>query len=156
ETASMKSKLPPDSYTKDGIRIGTSEARGTQKPVCIPDSVRDRHVYVVGKSGTGKSTLLYNCICQDIANGYGVAVIDPHGDLVADVLNFIPEERIEDTIYFNTADKQFPIGLNIVNAQTEEEVGLLADDLLVTFRRLSETWGERLDTILRYTFHTLL
>jgi hypothetical protein len=156
ETASMKARLPPDLYTQAGIRIGASEARGQSKPVCIPDTVRDRHTYVVGKSGTGKSTPLYNCICQDIAEGSGVAVIDPHGDLVLDVLNFIPESRIEDTIYFNTADKEFPIGLNIVNAQTEEEIGLLADDLLVTFKRLSETWGERLDTILRYTFHTLL
>lgn len=156
ETASMKSKLPPESYTKDGIRIGTSEARGQTKPVCIPLSVRDRHLYIVGKSGTGKSTLIYNAIAQDIYNGSGVAVIDPHGDLVEDVLRCIPEERVEDTIYFNAADKQFPIGLNMFNAETEDEIGLLADDLLVTFKRLSESWGERLDTILRYTFHTLL
>ena len=156
ETASMKNKLPPDLYTHSGIQIGTSEARGMIKPVVIPHQVKDRHVYVVGKSGTGKSTLLYNCICQDIDSGSGVAVIDPHGDLVQDVLRYIPQHRIEDTIYFNAADKEHPIGLNILNAQTEDEIGLLADDLLVTFKRLSESWGERMDAILRFSFHTLL
>jgi hypothetical protein len=156
ETASMKSKLPPESYTKDGIQIGKSHARGQTVPVKLPHSTRDRHVYVVGKSGTGKSTLLYNCICQDLESGSGVAVIDPHGDLVEDVLKFIPESRIEDTIYFNAGDKEYPISLNILNAENEEEIGLLADDLLVTFKRISETWGERMDTILRYTFHTML
>lgn len=156
ETVSMKSKLPPDLYTQNGIEIGSSEARGITKPVVVPNQVRDRHVYVVGKSGTGKSTLLYNCICQDIEADGGVAVIDPHGDLVDEVLNYIPERRIKDTIYFNAADKQHPIGLNILNAQNEDEIGLLADDLLVTFKRLSESWGERMKNILLHTFHTLL
>ena len=156
ETASMKAKHPPPLYTGGGIHIGTCEARGQVKEVHIPDSVRDRHTYVVGKSGTGKSTLLYNCICQDIADGSGVAVIDPHGDLVEDVLKSIPESRIEDTIYFNAGDKEHPISLNIMNAESEDEIGLLADDLLITFKRISETWGERMDTILRYAFHTML
>ena len=156
ETAQMKAKLPPDLYTKKGVVIGTSTARGQTKTVTIPDSVRDRHAYVVGKSGTGKSTLLFNCIRQDIERGNGVAVIDPHGDLVEEVLRYIPQERIEDTIYFNTADKEHPIGLNILNAQDEDEIGLLADDLLITFKRLSESWGERMENILRYSFHSLL
>jgi hypothetical protein len=124
--------------------------------VHIPDSVRDRHVYVVGKSGTGKSTLLLNCIRQDIESGAGVAVIDPHGDLVEEVLQYIPERRIDDTIYFNAADRKYPIGLNILNAQDEDEIGILADDLLITFKRLSESWGERMESILRHTIHTLL
>jgi hypothetical protein len=156
EIASMKSKLPPDLCTHDGILIGEASARGQVKPVVLPESVRDRHVYVVGKSGTGKSTLLSNCIRQDIESGAGVAVIDPHGDLVDDILQCIPERRIEDTIYFNAADRQFPIGLNILNAQTEDEIGLLADDLLVMFKRFSESWGDRMENLLRFSFHTLL
>jgi Type IV secretion-system coupling protein DNA-binding domain len=157
ETVSMKAKLPPDLYTQRGVAIGRSRARGKTQRVTIPDSVRDRHTYVVGKSGTGKSTLLFNTIWQDIVRGHGgVTVIDPHGDLVEEVLRVIPKRRIEDTIYFNAADKDHPIGLNIFNAQSEDEIGLLADDLLITFKRLSESWGERMENILRHTIHTLL
>jgi len=156
ETASMKSSLPPPLYTEAGIQIGMSKARGKSAEVKIPIAVRDRHIYVVGKSGTGKSTLLYNCIRQDIEQGFGVAVIDPHGDLTDDVLHSIPEHRIKDTIYFNAKDTAHPIGLNVLNAKTEDEIGILADDLLVTFRRLSESWGERMENILRYSFHSLL
>ena len=122
----------------------------------VPISFRDRHLYVVGKSGTGKSTLLYNCIRQDIEQGFGVAVIDPHGDLADDVLHSIPGHRIKDTIYFNAKDTQHPIGLNIMNAKSEDEIGILAMILLVTFKRLSESWGERMENILRYSFHSLL
>ncbi len=157
ETQTMKSKHPPLLYTEGpGVEVGTSQARGQIIPVVIPYTVRDRHVELVGKSGTGKSTLLFNSICQDIEAGFGVAVIDPHGDLVEDVLRSIPESRVEDTIYFNAGDKQFPVGLNILNAENEDEIGLLADDLLITFKRISESWGERMDTILRYAFHTML
>src|SRR5205085_9059633 len=143
-------------FTQEGLAIGISAARGQTKSVTSPYAVRDRHVYVVGRSGTGKPTLLLNCTVQDIAAGSGVAVIDPHGDLVEEVLQHVPPERIEDTIYFNAADKEHPIGLNVLNAQNEDEIGLLADDLLITFKRFSESWGERMESILRYSFHTLL
>lgn len=156
ETTSNKAVLPPESFTTGEVLIGESEARGQRKPVTIPDSIRDRHTYVVGKSGTGKSTLVFNIARQDIERGEGVCVIDPHGDLVKDLLDHIPEERIEDTIYFNLEDKEHPIGLNIFNAENDEEVELLTDDLLVTFKRLTESWGDRMETILRYTFNTLL
>ena len=140
----------------ESIRIGEATARGRTVSVVLPDVVRDRHLYVVGKTRTGKSTLLFNLACQDIERGRGVAVIDPHGDLVEDILRYIPKERAEETIYFDAADKKHPIPLNILNARSDEEMELLANDLLVTFRRLSENWGERMESILRYTFHTLL
>lgn len=140
----------------DEIIIGTKEDYRFRLPVYLPLSGRDRHLYMVGKSGSGKSTLLFNIARQDIERGEGVCVIDPHGDLAEDLLHYIPENRIADTIYFNAAETKYPIGLNILNAQNEEEIGLLADDLLVTFRRLSDSWGERMENLLRFTIHTLL
>lgn len=136
--------------------IGETEIRrGERKKVGIPHDVRDRHLYIIGKTRMGKSTLLTNIAHSDIERGYGVCVIDPHGDLVEDLLETIPEERMRDTIYFNAKDKDYPIPFNIFTAQDEDQVALLADNLLVTFRRLSETWGQRMDDILRATLQTL-
>lgn len=138
------------------VEIGNCKVRHQVKGVAIPDSIRDRHVYVVGKAGSGKSTLVLNMAVQDIAHGHGVAVIDPHGDLIDDLLAYIPEHRMEDVIYFDAAERQQPIALNVMSAESEDEVGVLADDLLVMFRRLSDTWGERMEHILRHTIYTLL
>jgi hypothetical protein len=156
EKASMKAKLPPELFTAGEVRIGSSEARGQVKPVVLPDSVRARHLYIVGKSGSGKSTLITNIAVQDIERGEGVCVIDPHGDLVSDLLDYIPERRVKDTIYFNVSDRAHPIGLDMMSAKSEAEIEILTDDLITTFRRLTETWGERMETILRYAFNTLL
>lgn len=138
------------------VAIGEAEVRrGHIKKIGLPHAVRDRHLYIIGKTRMGKSTLITNIAHADIMRGSGVCVIDPHGDLVEDLLNSIPEHRIKDTIYFNANDKERPIPLNILQAQNEEAVTLLADNLHVTFRRLSETWGQRMDDILRATLQTL-
>jgi hypothetical protein len=160
ETANMTSKLPPDSYTTGTVVIGESEARGIKKPVTLPASVRDRHVYIVGKSGMGKSTLITNAVIANMRAGEGVCVIDPHGDLVATgaqpLLDYVPEHRISDTIYFNAADKEYPLALNMLSAGEGEELSLLADNLLVMFRRQSDGWGPRMEDILRATLQTLM
>lgn len=160
ETMNMKQQLPPEYFTTGEIMIGESEARGTKKPVALPDTVRDRHVYVVGKSGTGKSTLIFNAALQDILRGDGVAVIDPHGDLVATgtypLLAYIPEARIKDVIYLNAADKDHPVSMNLLKVSNDEELDLLATNLQTTFRRLSDSWGERMDNVLRFALHTLV
>jgi len=156
ETASMKSKLPPALYTASGIPIGQSEARGQTKTVTLSESIRDRHVYLVGKSGTGKSTILLNAAVADIQAGRGLAVIDPHGDLAEGLLDRIPAERIQDTIYADFRDKEHPIALNILDAQSEDEIDLLAEDLLITFKRTTDSWGDKMHAILLNTFHTLL
>src|SRR5205085_3883765 len=80
----------------------------------------------------------------------------PHGDLVQKLLEYIPEGRIKDTIYLNPTDEQYPIPLNILNAATQDNIGVLADDLIITFKRLSESWGERMDSVLRSVVYTLL
>jgi hypothetical protein len=156
ETAAMKAKLPPPLYCDSGIPIGQSQARGQTKTVTLPEAVRDRHLYVVGKSGTGKSTLLLNAAVADIKAGHGLAIIDPHGDLVEALLDRIPSERVEDTIYADFRDKDHPIALNILDAQSDDEIDLLAEDLLITFRRTTESWGDKMHAILLNTFHTLL
>ena len=156
ETTSMKAKLPPALYSQSGILLGHASARGVTKDIRIPDEIRDRHVYIVGKSGTGKSTLPLNAICQDIEAGAGMAVIDPHGDLVRSLLSYIPEHRIPDVIYFNAADTDYPIAFNPFSVQTSKEATLVADDLMTTFRRLADTWGPQMEHILRYTFDTLI
>jgi hypothetical protein len=122
----------------------------------LPDRFRDRHVYIIGKTRAGKSALMLNMVVQDIEAGRGVGVIDPHGDLVEDILNYIPHSRVRDTIFWDASERTRPIGINIMEVHTEEEIGIMADDLLISFRRLSESWGERMEGLLRYIFHTLL
>ncbi len=155
ETTSMKAQLPPEIFTTGEVPIGIAEARGKRVPVTLPNSFRDRHLYIVGKTRMGKSTLITNIALSDIERGAGVCVIDPHGDLVEDLLNSIPLRRVRDTIYFNANDKEYPIALNVLQAKNEDEVALMADNLHVTFRRLSESWGQRMDDILRATLQTL-
>jgi hypothetical protein len=156
ETVSAKQSEPPPLYTQAGIVLGLSQTSGRTQTVTLPEPVRDRHVYVIGRTRSGKSTLLFNMILQDILRGVGVGVIDPHGDLVQKLLDYIPEERLQDTIYLNPTDEQYPVPLNILNVATPENIGVLADDLLITFKRLSETWGERMDSLLRSVVYTLL
>jgi hypothetical protein len=158
ETASMKSKLPPDLYTEQGAVIGASSARGMTKTVTLPDSIRDRHTYILGRSGSGKSTLLTNLIVQDIQAGKGVCVLDPHGELTESIVDYIPEERIKDTIYLNVTDEDHPIPLNILNTGDAGNIALLVDDLVATFKRLvdSSTWTSRMDAILRGAVQLLL
>src|SRR5439155_13626087 len=108
---------------------------------------------MAGKSQHGKSTLIHWMALQDIAAGKGVAVIDPHGDLVEKLIHWIPEGRAADTIYFDATE---PIPIDFLSAENEKERDILADDLLVTFKRFSSTWGERMEAILRYTIYTIL
>lgn len=156
EMSSMKSKLPPPLYTDSGNPIGVCEVRGQQVNVTLPESVRDKHVYIIGKSGSGKSTLLLNMIVQNIEQGHGLCVIDPHGDLVDTIADYIPSERVADTIYFDPTDAKLAIPLNILNVESDDNLNVLVDDLVVTFRRLSENWGEQMDSVLRATIGILL
>src|SRR5947209_6765191 len=116
----------------------------------IPDEARTRHVYMAGKSQFGKSTLIHHMALQDIEDGKGVCVIDPHGDLVKRLLHCIPKERVADTIYLD-ASTPVPIDFMGYEEDNDLERDTLADDLLVTFMRFSQTWGERMDGIIRHT-----
>jgi len=111
----------PAQIPQSGLFLGKSTYRGIVKSVHISLDDRRRHMYIIGKTGTGKSEFLKSMIMQDIRNGEGLAVIDPHGDLIDDILKLIPPQRSEDVILFDPSDTQRPMGFNMLDAKTEEQ-----------------------------------
>jgi DNA helicase HerA-like ATPase len=143
-----KTKTPPQVCFQTGIALGVNEHEGRAAAVSLGTNERLRHLHVIGNSGTGKSTFLLNLICQDIYKEHGVAVLDPHGDLIDDILPYIPPERWKDVVLFDAADDEYPIGFNILAAHSELEKTLLASDLVDVFRRLSTSWGDQMRSVL--------
>ncbi|MBP9819757.1 type IV secretion system DNA-binding domain-containing protein [Candidatus Woesebacteria bacterium] len=111
----------PHNIPTTGLRLGKSKYRGDSREVHISEDDRRRHMYIIGKTGTGKSEFLKEMILQDIENGKGVCAIDPHGEFVEDILQLMPPERADDVIYFNPSDLTRPMGLNMMEADTEEQ-----------------------------------
>ena len=128
--------------------LGINEHAGTSTAVGLTADQRSRHVQVIGASGTGKSTLLLNMIAQDMKAGDGVAVLDPHGDLVDAALRLVPPERINDVILLDPSDDEFPIAFNVLSAHSAMEKDLLASDLVAVFRRLATSWGDQMNSVL--------
>ena len=125
--------------------------------VMLAYEARRRHLYIIGQTGTGKSTLLLNLIAQDLAVGEGLALLDPHGDLAEAVLLHIPRARINDLVYLNPADSEWPIGFNPLSAVPEDLKPLVADGVVSAFRHVwPESWGPRLDYILTNAVRALL
>lgn len=132
-----------------GLHIGDRDAWGGRRSFGLCRTDRRQHVYVIGKTGTGKSTLLRNMILQDIERGEGVGLIDPHGDLALDLLDHISPSRSRDVIYFNPADREYPIGLNLLRSVPDERRHLVASGLVSAFKNVwSDSWGPRLEYIL--------
>ena len=127
---------PPTNMPKDGITLGRAVYRGEETVVKMKREDRRRHLYTVGKSGSGKSVFIQNLAVQDVINGEGVCVIDPHGDFVDYVLQHIPKERAEDVIYFNPADVERPIGLNMIDVQSEEQKDFATQEMISIFYKL--------------------
>lgn len=126
-------------------------------PVIFSREERDRHVYIVGKSGSGKSTFLFNLAMDDINRGEGVAVIDPHGDLALDILDAIPRSRINDVCYLDVTDTTRPVGFNPVTRIAPERRALAAAGIVSAFKHLwSDSWGPRLEHFLYHGIHTLI
>jgi len=118
---------------------------------------RRGHMYIIGKTGTGKSTLIQNMITSDIQDGNGLALLDPHGDLIEGVLDFVPDGRVDDVIYFNPSDLDFPTAFNPLYCQDPQSRYLVASGLISVFKKIwSEFWGPRLEHILRHAILTLL
>src|SRR3989344_7823708 len=111
----------PAQIPTSGLYLGKSTYRGLAKPVYMDLDDRRRHMYIIGKTGTGKSEFLKDMIMQDIRGGKGIAVIDPHGDLIDDILPMIPAKRAEDVILFDPSDTERPMGFNMLEADTEEQ-----------------------------------
>ena len=145
---STRTKAAPATSVNASLVLGTNEHDGDELRVGLTLQDRLRHSYVIGASGTGKSTLLLSMIAQDIASGAGFAVLDPHGDLIDDVLSRIPAHRSADVIVFDPADEEYPVGFNILQAHSELERSLLASDLVAVFRRLSTSFGDQMVTVL--------
>jgi hypothetical protein len=144
----LRTKAPPPSALAAGVILGLNRHRGKTVTVRLPEETRMRHSHVVGASGSGKSTLLVQLILQDIEAGRGVGVLDPHGDLIDEILGRIPEDRIRDVVLFDPADEKSLIGWNILAARSELEKTLLASDLVGVFRRLSTSWGDQMTSVL--------
>jgi hypothetical protein len=136
--------------------IGITNFRNTDQRFGIKDKDRLQHIYVIGKSGTGKSTLLEQMAISDVKRGNGLCIIDPHGDIAEDLLKHIPEARKQDLIYFNaTAD--IPIAFNPLKGIHPKYHDLVASGLVSTFKKIwSDSWGPRMEYILRFTLLTLL
>ncbi|HAU99525.1 MAG: hypothetical protein UX04_C0005G0013 [Microgenomates group bacterium GW2011_GWF2_45_18] len=131
-----KNAPAPASISTSGLFLGKSTYRGSVREVYISEKDRQRHMYIVGKTGTGKSEFLKDQILQDIRNGKGVAVIDPHGELVEDVLALMPPDRAEDVIYFNPSVVDRPMGLNMMEAETEEQMHFVASSIIALMYKL--------------------
>jgi len=122
----------------------------------IKDRDRRRHIWVVGKTGTGKSTLIQNMVIDDVKKDKGLALIDPHGDACEIVLDYIPNHRINQTVYFNPADKDHPITLNPLEVTGREEAELVVSGLMGVFTKIwANVWSARMEYILRNTLLTL-
>jgi len=133
--------------------IGETDFRGQHRPWGLYRDDRLRHLYIVGRTGVGKSTLLSNMIRQDLANGEGLALIDPHGELVDAILPFVPKERTNDVLLFAPEDREFPVSFNVFRSGrgVHADTALLASQLVSTFRaQWSSSWGPRLENLLRF------
>jgi len=130
------SNVPTGPEMGGQLELGYNLYRGVKTPVWMKESDRQRHVYVVGKSGTGKSEMIAKMILQDIKMGHGVAVVDPHGDLVERVLGNIPKERIDDVIHFNPSDIERPMGLNMLDARDETQKDMAVQEMISIFYKL--------------------
>jgi len=147
---SVKSKAAPAIVRQQqGLLLGNNEHGGETVEVRLSPEQRVHHTHIIGASGTGKSTLLFNLIQQSIQNGEGIAVLDPHGDLIDRILGIIPAERIADVVLVDPADEQFSIGFNILSAHSDLEKNLLASDLVAVFQRLSTSWGDQMNSVLQ-------
>lgn len=146
---SSRTRTAPERFAQNtDFILGTNEHEGETRRIGLSVEDRLRHTYVVGASGTGKSTLLLSMALQDANAGHGFAVLDPHGDLIDDIVARLPEHRVDDVLLFDPADEAFPVGFNILKAHSELERTLLSSDLVSVFKRLSTSFGDQMTTVL--------
>lgn len=139
------------------VLFGETNFRNQRRRFGIKVDDRRRHMYVIGKTGMGKTTLLENMVIRDIQEGRGVALIDPHGEFAEKILDFIPSKRVNDVIYFNPADGDNPIAFNVMEQVDAEYRPIIADGLVEVFHKLwAESWGPRLEYLLRNAILALL
>ena len=131
--------------------------RNREVPFGIKTDDRRRHMYLIGKTGMGKTTLMENMVIQDIRNGHGVAFLDPHGDSVQRILDCVPSSRVNDVIYFNPADMDYPVAFNILESVDPKYKHLVASGLMGVFTKIwANLWSARMEYILNNTILALL
>jgi hypothetical protein len=156
-----KTAPAPAEIASEGTYLGVSKYRGVRRPVYIGDSDRMRHVYIIGATGTGKTELLKELIMQDIKAGHGICFMDPHGDAIEDLLQMMPPERAEDVIYFNPSDSEHPMGLNLLEAKTEDQKHFAATAVINMMYKLFDPYktgivGPRFEHAVRNAMLTVM
>jgi len=137
--------------------FGQTNFRNERKRFGIKTDDRRRHFYAIGKTGMGKTAMLQNMAVQDIRNGNGLGFVDPHGEAVEELLNFIPEERIQDVVYFNPADTKYPIAFNVMESVDPEKRHIVASGLMSVFKKIwPDVWSARMEYILNNVILALL
>jgi len=145
----------PDEALCEGVPIGIYERAGRSRMVHIPAEARYRGTHLVGEPGCGKSCLLCRMVQHDIAAGYGVAVIDPHGDLARQILGLLPDDAIARTVFFCPGDPNWVPRWNPLHPVPGQDPARLATELVNVFRRCTDGWGDRLSTFLQHAFYAL-
>lgn len=149
----IEKSIPSDQLTL----FAETNFRNVSSRFGIKASDRRLHLYAIGKTGTGKSTMLENMIIDDIREGRGVGVVDPHGDLIGHILDFIPEERVKDVVWLAPWDRDFPIGFNVMEAVDPDLKNIVASGVVGIFKKIfGESWGPRLEYILRNAILSLI
>ena len=150
-----KTKKQKDTLQK-GIYLGENIHQGENYPVHLDAETRLSHVHILGATGVGKSTLIANMMLEDVNQGRGCALFDPHGDICDDILQRIPEKRKDDVIIIDPSDGEFPIGFNLLEAKTEAEKIVLSSDLVSAFKRHATAWGDNMTAVLQNAVNTIL
>ena len=153
-----KDAPPPPDLPKEGLLLGKSDYRGEEMQIRIQVDDRRRHTYVIGQTGTGKSVFMSNMIIQDIQAGKGLCVVDPHGDLVEDILPHIPKERVDDVIVFEPFDTERPMGLNMLEYKSEDQKDFAVQEMINIFYKLfpPEMIGPMFEHTMRNVMLTLM
>jgi hypothetical protein len=153
-----KAEPPANLPTEDCNYIAETLFRDRKVSFGISNEGEDRvrHMYLIGKTGTGKSTFFKNMIVQDIEAGFGVGVVDPHGELIEDILEYIPENRINDVVIVDPSDQERPVGINVLEMDDPSQKNLMASALVSSMKQHFWSWGPRLEYLLNYSVLTLL
>ncbi|MFV0572300.1 MAG: type IV secretory system conjugative DNA transfer family protein [Xanthomarina gelatinilytica] len=146
----------PSQFTNGQYALGVNEHEGTTRSVCVTDTDRLKHTHIIGVTGKGKSTFIVNLFLEDCKAGNGALIIDPHGDVVDDILLRIPPSRKDDVIVVDPSDMDYPIGLNLLHATTEAEKMVLSSDLVSAFKKQSTSWGDSIHSILSQAINAFL
>lgn len=158
KTSEPPSNLPSEDLMTPGdvSLFAATNFRGKQIKFGLKRDDRSRHLYIIGQTGTGKSKLLNLLTLSDIYHNEGLAIVDPHGDFATDMLQYIPEHRLKDVIYFNPTDRNFPIAFNPLEVYDPAFKNDISSEMVGVLKRMFDSWGPRLEYILRFTILALL